>query len=87
MRLGLSSNSFQHSLVVTGEEPIPVELLHGRRFERDMITTHEKADVIIVQQEVQLLKSDTKTICVISDDTDVFVLLVHFYVYDQENPL
>lgn len=49
VRLGLSSNSFQHSLVVTGEEPIPVELMHGRIFERDdMITTHEEADVIMV---------------------------------------
>jgi len=41
------------------------------RFEKDDIaTTHEEADIIMVQQAVQLAKSGTKSICVVSDDTD-----------------
>ena len=69
---------------MTGEEPNPVELMHGMRFERDDIaTTHGEADIIMVQQAIQLAKSGTKSICVVSDDMDVFILLVHFY--GQEN--
>ena len=43
-------------------------------------TTHEEADVTIVQQAYQLiLDVGIKSICVICDDTDAFVLLVFFY--------
>jgi len=37
----------------------------------------------MVQQTVQLAKSGIKLICVVSDDTEVFILLVHFY--DQKH--
>ena len=84
VRLGLSSHSFQHSLIVTGQERTPIELTNRVKLERDdMSTTHEEADVIMVQQAIKLAKSGVKSICVLSDDTDVFVLLIHFYY--QEN--
>ena len=43
----------------------------------DLKTTHEEADVIIPQQVVALADMGCKTIIVICDDTDVFVLLAH----------
>ena len=50
VRLGLSSYSFKHILVVAGEEQITVELMHGIRFERDDIAmTREKEIIIKVQ--------------------------------------
>ena len=40
---------------------------------------HEEADVIILHQVVYLVSLGCCSIKVISDDTDVFVLLVHYY--------
>ena len=70
-----------HSLLVTGTSPIPVEVKHGVIINRnDLRTTHEEADLIMVQQAYRyILDNDTKIVTVISDDTDVFVLLVYFY--------
>ena len=46
----------------------------------DLRTTHEEADdIIIVQQMVNLSQHGCLSIKVIGDDTDVFVLLMHFY--------
>ena len=46
----------------------------------DLSTTYEEADVIIVQQSYQfILDVGIKSIGVICDKTDVFVLLVFFY--------
>ena len=42
----------------------------------DLETHHEEADNIIVQQ---VLKCGAKAVSVISDDTDVFILLLHYY--------
>lgn len=49
----------------------------------DLHTAHEEADVIIAQQVVHLADSGKMSIRVISDDTDVFVLLIHFYKLRQ----
>ena len=66
-------------LVVTSENPIPNEIVNGRKFLRDDLrTTHEEADVIIVQQIVNLSQHGCRSIKVICDDTDVFVLLMYF---------
>ena len=47
---------------------------------RDLITSHEEADVIIVlQQAVELANQGLRCIKVICDDTDVFVLLMYYY--------
>ena len=46
----------------------------------DLCNAHEEADVIIIHQ-MSIVESSTNdiNISVMSDDTDVFVLLVHFY--------
>ncbi len=44
----------------------------------DMRTTHEEADVIIAQQMVCAATESSSCITIVSDDTDVFVLLLHF---------
>lgn len=71
-------------LVVTGAEPTPMEVCNRNVQERsDLCTTHEEADVIIVQQVVHLANTGKSSIRVIADDTDVFVLLMHFYKEKQ----
>ena len=46
----------------------------------DLCNAHEEADVIIIHQMLSIVESSTNdtNISVISDDTDVFILLVHF---------
>ena len=71
-------------LVVTGAEPTPMEICDGSIRERpDLRTTHEEADVIIIQQVVHLANSGKLSIRVIADDTDVYVLLLHYYKMKQ----
>ena len=67
-----------HKLLITGDKDIPVELNKGIVIQRaDMKTTHEEADNIIVQQMVAAANENQKGISVLSDNTDVFVLLLH----------
>lgn len=78
----LQHNEFlPHKLVVTGTDTIPIELqTPGVVIPRpDLETHHEEADVIIVQQAICLSRCATNNIKILSDNTDVFVLLVHFY--------
>ncbi len=72
--------NLSNSFVVTGKSPIPTEVCSGLQIIRpDLKTMHEEADVIIPNQVVYLESLGCCTIKVISDDTDVFVLLVHYY--------
>ena len=74
------SRALKHKLVITGKDPKPTEVANDKLTERsDLETFHEEADVIMVQQMAQISQSGAKGISVISDDTDVFVLLIHFY--------
>ena len=67
-------------LVVTGQDPTPIEVSDGKvTLRHDLHTTHEEADVVIVQQMVHVALTGASSIRVISDDTDVFVLLLHFF--------
>jgi hypothetical protein len=69
----------RHKLIVSGNEPIPVEMFCGHLSNRDDLrTTHEEADITMVYQVLNLAQSGVQSIKVISDDTDVFVLLMHF---------
>ena len=45
-----------------------------------MRTSHEEADIIIVQQCYGAVSAGCRSLKVISDDTDVFVLLTFFYL-------
>ena len=44
--------------------------------------THEEANIIIANQVVPIARQTLEAIPVISDDTDVFVLLIHFYSFE-----
>ena len=44
-----------------------------------MKTTHGEADNILAQQMVINASQPNNGVCVVSDDTDVFVLLLYFY--------
>ena len=44
----------------------------------DLTTTHEEEDLILVQQAFHCL-SEGSCVRVVADDTDVFILLLHFY--------
>lgn len=66
-------------LVITGPDPVPYSIQKGMCLRRtDLKVTHEEADVIIVNHVVDVARGTQKTIHIICDDTDVFVLLVHF---------
>ena len=68
-----------HKLVVTGEDPCPIEIKMEERLNRhDLENQQEEADTIIVQQVLRCA-GEAQQITVVSDDTDVFVLLLHHY--------
>ena len=70
------SEEIRGKLVVTGNDPVPVEICHGLlRRREDMAITHEEADTMIIQQ---LASARAAKALVVADDTDVFVLLCHF---------
>ena len=76
-----SGEPVQHKIIVSGRDPVPIELICGHQFHRpDLRTTHEEADVTMVYQMLYIAKNQdaVQTIQVICDDTDVFVLLMHF---------
>ena len=77
-----TSKKCQNILIVTGQENIPKQTKHGTEvLQRDMETMHEEADVVIPQQ-IHMTKQSRKVqnFKVIYDDTDVFVLLLYYYV-------
>ena len=68
--------------MVAGRDTVPVEISHSMTICReDLRNAHEEADVIIIHQMFSIVESSTKdiNISVISDDTGLFVMLVHFY--------
>ncbi|XP_078661436.1 uncharacterized protein LOC144905583 [Branchiostoma floridae x Branchiostoma belcheri] len=70
----------EHSLVITTTDPVPVVIQDDIVFRReDLLTCHEEADVIIVQQMVKAAESGARRINIVCEDTDVFVLLLHYY--------
>ena len=71
-------------LVVTGEDAVPVEITSVARIHReDLRTTHEEADNILAQQMVHAASQTDSCVSVISDDTDVFVLLLYHYFKEK----
>ena len=66
----------KHKLVVTGRDPLPIEISENIASARcDLLTHHEEAGVIMVQQMAKLTFSGAKAISVVCDDTDV---CIHF---------
>lgn len=70
-----------HTLVITGANETPVEMSMGLNIERtDLETKHEEADNIIIQQVLSCTReTESAKVTVVCDDTDVFVLLLHYY--------
>ena len=69
-------NALKGKLIVTGDDPIPVEISQGAVSRRvEMAITHEEADTMIIQQVASV---ETTHDLVVADGTDVFALLCHF---------
>ena len=80
--VSLRQHTGTHKLVLIGEEAVPVQISNGGEVvtRTDLATTHEEADNIIVQQAMMCARTNEQSeITVVSDDTDVFILLVHYY--------
>ena len=74
-----------HQLVVTAENDLPTQVSRGRKSPRlDLASAHEEADILIAQHAIHLAKEDTESrVRVVCDDTDVFVLLVYYYLSEK----
>ena len=65
-------------LIVTGPDPVPIEVsIAGCKARDDLTTLHDEADTIIVSKMLCMVNEGYKLVEVICDDTDVFVLLLH----------
>ena len=68
-----------HTLTVAGIRDVPVEITGGLRIDRhDLRSTHEEADILVAQHAISLSLLD-KSVRVVCDDKDMFVLLVPYY--------
>jgi len=56
-------------------------VFEGEKITRvDLSSTHEEADIFLAQQAIHIAKEDPESaVSVVSDDTDVFALLLYFY--------
>ena len=76
-------NTGTHKLMITAQEKSPTEISCGVVIQRhDIATTHEKADSIIVQQAVQVAVNEQKYVTILADDTDVYALIIHYYLQE-----
>ena len=75
-----SNTNNSKKLIVTSKADCPMQTYLGQHMYRhDMRTTHEEADAIIVGQVQTAINEGNACITVISEDTDVFALLCHYY--------
>jgi hypothetical protein len=68
--------------VVTGADPVPIEISEGGVVisRADLATSHKEVDNVIVQQVFSCAAENAESkITVVADDTDVFVLLLHYH--------
>ena len=71
----------EKKLVITSQSECPVQVHLGiKTLSHGMSTTHEETDVIIPQQAINTIEERATCVKVISDDTDVFVSLLHFCI-------
>lgn len=74
-----TSATQKHTLTIAGVYDIPIEITTGIKINNsDLRSTHEEADILITQHAIHSACLE-KSVRVISDDTDVFVLLVHYH--------
>ena len=85
-RLTEQDDEFQHKLVVTGQNPCPVELFKGLCIQRqDLINHHEEADAIVVSQAIYVSTVEGKSVGVVADDTDIYIMLLYHYKKTSAN--
>ena len=71
----------EKKLVITSQGKCSVQVhLRIKTLSHGMSTAHEETDVIIRQQGITAIEDGATSVKVTSDDTDVFVLLLHFYI-------
>ena len=81
----IGSFSHEYTLLTTGEGD-PVEITRGRVIPRsDIFTSHEKTDIIIIQQTFVAVEQGAECLSVMADDTDVYILLLHYYNQKELN--
>ena len=72
-----------NTLTIAGVKDYPIEITSGVRIDRrDIKAEHEEADLIITQQAI-LSSVQNKKVVVVSEDTDVFAMLLHFYKINE----
>ena len=81
------TNKSPNCFVVTSKIPVPEQVHNGVRARRRDLTSHfDEADYAIPQHVNSLLIEGAKdSVRVLSKDTDVFVLLCHYYLQHWEN--
>ena len=79
------SFSHEHTLLITGEGD-PVEITRGRVIAHpDIFTSREETDIIIIQQTFMAVEQGAECLSVMFDDTDVYILLLHYYNQKELN--
>ena len=70
-----------NKLIVTGQDSTPTEISPGGIViqRRDLMTTHEEGDAIVVQQAIYAASVENKIVQVCADDTDIYVILLYHY--------
>ncbi len=87
LKESVASKNFCNTLVITGSSDTPMQVTQGLNIPRhDLKTTHEEADLIIIQQCYGLIfDSGCNSVTIISDDTDVFVLTCHYFPIERSD--
>ena len=81
----IDSFSHKHTLLITGEGD-PVEITRGRVIPRpDIFTSHEETDIIIIQQTFMAVEQGAECLSLMADDTDIYILLLHYYNQKELN--
>ena len=69
-----------NTLIITTSDYVPDIIKNDRHEKLNELWNHfEEADCIIIHQLLYAINEGAECVNVISDDTDVFLLLVHFY--------
>ena len=75
-----------NTLVMTGSDETLIGITAGSLIQReDLRTSHEEADVIMVQQCYNLILNGGSTVNIISDDTDVFSLPCNLFPAERSD--
>ena len=75
--------SIKHPLIITGDQ-LPFHITSGTITRpEELRSAHEEADLIIAKHTIHLSKAGVSPISVLCEDTDVLVLLMHYYHFEN----